>query len=349
MIGVRCAAILCFTAFLINTAEGAQTNTIFGKPAGGYSIDRIGYSCGYKAKMGCSAWVAYHLKPEYFGQERTLQGELSLYADPAVVASGLNAPPTDDIRNSSLVPVYFFTHANALGRGRECEKEVYSLVNVAPARGSETMPKVWRELDDATRQWAQEFKEVWVITGPIFKEDAERTMSRKMAIPDSFYKIVARKDGESLATIAFIIPQDASGKISEYLANIETIERSTDLDFFPTLPREKEKALKTANSVMWDLPGGKVATTLPGKGKRGPIGPPPDLIGKPSADSGKSERAPGDAAASEPASRPAPGGDGKVWVMGNIYYRSGSKRFGKGSGVYNTEEEAQLLGFTAGE
>lgn len=330
MRGLSGAIILCFVTTWLSAAE--SEHFILGKPVGGYSVNHVGYSCGYRAKMGCSAWVAYHLKPEYFGQDRVLKGVQPLYSDPAIDGSGLNAPGPDDIKESSLLPVFFFPHDSALGRGLECEKEVYSLVNVAAARESETMAKVWRELDAATRQWAQDYKEVWVIAGPIFAEDPERTASRKMAVANEFFKIVARKDGDTIKAIAFRIPQDASGNISQHLVSIVDIEKQTDLEFFPALPREQRKALKSTVQPMWEIAGAK-GGTLPGKNK-GTV----DMVGK-----GTTKGA--DAASDAGKSASAAGADGKVWVVGDKFYKAGSKEYGKGDGTPMDYDAATQLGF----
>lgn len=327
--GIPGAVVLCFMATLLSAAE--SEHIILGRPVGGYTINHVGYCCGYKAKVGCSAWVAYHLKPDYFGKEPALKGAQHLYIDPAVAASGLKTPASDDLKDPGLLPLFFFSRDNALGRSPECEKEVFSLVNVAAAKGGEPMLEVWRKLDAATRQWAQDFKEVWVIAGPIFPAEPERTASRKMAIPQSFYKIVAKKEGDTIKTIAFIVPQDASGKLSGYITTIAEIEKVTDLDFFPALPRDQKKIVKTAVPVMWELAPSTIVES-PVKSAGLPTGV-RDRISEPLPNTGKSA--------------PASGGSGKVWVLGERYYSSGSTRYGKGGGTFMTEEEATLLGFTA--
>ena len=323
---IRAAVVLCFVANVLFAADGEHS--ILGKPVGGYSIDHVGYSCGYKSKMGCSVWVAYHLSSELIGKPRALKGTPPLFVDPVIAASGLSSPAPDDLGNSSLFPLFFFSHDAAVGRSPQCEKEVYSLANVAAARGSETMPKVWKDLDTATREWARAFKEVWVITGPVFSEQSERTASRKMAIPDAFYRIVARKEGDSIKAIAFKIPQDASGAISEYMTTIADIEKATDVIFYPSLSRETGKAIKTAKSVMWETTVAKTAPAGKGVGK----------VNEPAVDSGTNTSV-------------AVSGDGKVWVLTEerIYCRSRSSRYGKGNGMFMTEEEAGLLGFTAAQ
>ncbi|MEI6807190.1 MAG: DNA/RNA non-specific endonuclease [bacterium] len=327
-----CVLALCFVATWLFAAE--SEHVILGKPVGGYSVNHLGYSCGYRAKLGCSAWVAYHLKSEYFEQDRVLKGGQQLYSDPAITASGLNAPGPDDLKESSLIPLFFLPHDSALGRGQACEKEVYSLANVAAARESETLFKVWRELDAAIRQWAQDYKEVWVIAGPIFAEDPERTASRKMAIPSEYYKIVVRKDGDTIKTVAFRIPQDASGNISQHLASIVDIEKQTDLEFFPDLPRDQRKAIKSVAQPMWELAATKGGAPVKNKGSAAMGGSGPAKGGAQGSDAGKSAA--------------AAGGDGKVWVIGDKFYKAGSKEYGKGNGTTMDYEAATQLGFVPG-
>jgi hypothetical protein len=298
----------CAVASAALAAE--EEHVILGKPLGGFPVKRIGYSCGYKAKVGCSIWVAYHL----------------------IQKAGLLAPGPEEYQPSAgLFPLTLFPHDNALGRSPECEKEVYSMVNIAASRGNDGMRKVWKETDDLIRGWARQYKEVWVITGPIFSAASPRTESGRAVVPDAFYKIVVRREGDGIKTVAFKIPQDFDGKPAHCLASIASIEKETDIEFLPALPADQRRAIKAVAPVMWNAPGGSTAgrpsRTAAPAGAAGPVRVEP---------AGEDQGA-------------VPAAAGQVWVLTREgkYFRSDSKNYGKGDGTLMDEEAAASLGFRA--
>ena len=90
--------------------------------------------------------------------------------------------------------------------------------------------KLWAELEALVRVWAQKFDEVWVIAGPVFGRSPKRTHTGRVAVPRAFYKIIIRKDGDSVKTLAFKIPHNAprKSKLAVVGPRFSTAKTSTD-------------------------------------------------------------------------------------------------------------------------
>jgi DNA/RNA endonuclease G (NUC1) len=98
---------------------------------------------------------------------------------------------------------------------------------------------VWKKIEQSCNAWANKYERVWVVCGPVFfgKEPAMwlgQDGEQKIAIPDALFKIVIRKDGDTLKTLAFIIPNivpKAKKDPKLFLTSIDDVEKKTGLDF----------------------------------------------------------------------------------------------------------------------
>jgi DNA/RNA endonuclease G (NUC1) len=140
----------------------------------------------------------------------------------------------------------------------------FYLANAAP-RSPDLNQGMWRWLEDAVRAWAVRYGEVYVVTGTLFEQSRIRTVaSGRVAIPESFYKIVVRPEGDDLAAIAVIVPNDLEGlpappgtrragpRVSaeeadaflvEHLVTIDAVERAAALPLLPALPAAIKRTL----------------------------------------------------------------------------------------------------------
>ena len=334
---MKTALLVILAAAATAASAATEEHVIFGRPTGGYPLTHVGYVSGYKSKLGTSVWVSYHLKPGYFADDVAPAAEQKLYVEAVLADKGLRSPPVDDIASSGLPPLFFFPAADAQGRDAECRREVNSLVNVAPAKGPDVL-RLWGELDEKVHGWTREFGEVWVMAGPIFDSEPERTRSGRTAIPSAFYMIVVRKEDDAVKTVAFKIPQDGAGELKNMLCTIDSIEQDTEIDFLSELPDDVENTVESAASTMW-------ADALPPK----PAAPAEKSPSAPvaTAGAGKTNEPPKEAVSDVPkgpAIKPTPG---KVWVRraAGLYFTADSPSYGSGEGMEMDEFEAQALGF----
>ncbi len=146
-------------------------------------------------------------------------------------------------------------------RSKDTVMNTYFMSNMMPQFGSVNSGS-WKYIETATRLWAAELGEVYVISGAIFDRDgdgirdadvdAERAPpTRKVAKPTAFYKIIFYLgENDNLRAISFILPhiQASTAPNPRYvptrITSIDTIEEVTGLNFFPRLPNALQDALE---------------------------------------------------------------------------------------------------------
>jgi endonuclease G len=149
------------------------------------------------------------------------------------------------------------------------QKETYYLSNMCPQYG-ELNQKIWQKLEDQVRKLAVNSGTVYVVTGPMFYEEAEDDPKRAdgyvehqvigdgVAVPTHFFKMVFWKDyqGKWQGT-AFVMAnqKDAFPKpydFAKYIRPIRWIEERTGLDFDPELPGPDVIRVEEQPGHMWN-------------------------------------------------------------------------------------------------
>jgi endonuclease G len=77
----------------------------------------------------------------------------------------------------------------------------------------------------------------------------------KAAIPDAFFKIVVRSNGDSVETLAFLIPNilpKSKADLKECLTSIDRIENLTGLNFLTVLDDSIENAVENKIALAAD-------------------------------------------------------------------------------------------------
>ncbi len=143
--------------------------------------------------------------------------------------------------------------------GHDAAANTHTFLNAVPQRGKFNRG-IWLDLEYITSAWAQKYKSIWVVTGPIYLDGlASGYLGEKnefrVAIPDALYKIVI-KNNETTGIpyiLAFIYPQLDAGYFtknydqSRYLSTVDEIELLTALDFLTDLPKNIEKKVEKSS------------------------------------------------------------------------------------------------------
>ena len=151
--------------------------------------------------------------------------------------------PDPDVRTESATPRDYNT--SGYDKGHLCPAadmafseaaidETFLMSNMSPQVPSFNMG-IWRELEELTRDWARQFKRLYVVTGPVLKEPGLKQIGfSKVTVPGAFYKVLVAPDQHR--AIAFILPNEVSNQsVMAYACNIDKVERRTGIDFFPKL------------------------------------------------------------------------------------------------------------------
>lgn len=207
------------------------------------------YMVGYSDIKGNPLWVVYHLeassdkgahlkRPDNFTTDWRTFG---LVTSEDYSHSGYD--------RGHMAP----NHAIALFYGKQAQSQTFLMSNITPQKPSLNQ-KVWQRLESMEiDEFLPKFKTLWVYTGPLFNEQAQKLKNSFIVeIPVAFYKIyIGIQDDGSMKSLAFIIPQNAKpyDALEKYLVSIDDIEAASGLDFLPNLEKNQEIYLEKQKSV----------------------------------------------------------------------------------------------------
>ena len=108
---------------------------------------------------------------------------------------------------------------------------------------------IWKDLEKLSTDWADNYKRIWVICGPVFFNKTPAMWlgqddEMKVAVPDALFKIIIREDDmDRVKTISFLIPNivpKEKDNLNGFIATIDRIEEVTGLDFLTALGEDQD-------------------------------------------------------------------------------------------------------------
>jgi endonuclease G len=221
-------------------------------PAGtkGEVIEYLGFTLSYDEEWEQAEWVAYILERKNIQQEWGDRPR-NFKSDPKVsTGSATDA----DYRGSGYDRGHLAPFADFAWNDEQA-LETFYLSNISP-QARQFNQGVWRELEELTRDWANRFQRLYVVTGPVMTEEPKGTIGRsnRVAIPAAYYKVLLDLDDPEQKGIGFVIPNEISfDPLPEYARSIDEVEALTGIDFFPDLmPKDQEAALeRVGNPDLW--------------------------------------------------------------------------------------------------
>ncbi len=205
------------------------------------------YYAGYCDERRNPLWVAYRLDAKTFehklSRPKGFKPDLRTLSrvDPKTYSKsgydrGHLAP------NSAIASRY----------GRDAQIETFLMSNIIP-QTPELNRRIWARLEKLEDEYANTRGSIWVITGPVFGKHI-KTIGDNVEVPDACFKIIVDEEQGSIKTLAFLVPQNVTGKepLENFLTSIEEIEKLISLDFFRPMSDDLEKKLEsTAASKLW--------------------------------------------------------------------------------------------------
>lgn len=94
---------------------------------------------------------------------------------------------------------------------------------------------IWKYTEELTRFWAQQYGQIYVITGTIIDSNSP-VMGNNVRVPTYLYKIVI--DPQRSRAIAFLFPNQKLDpkQLTNYIVSIAEIEQYSGINFNPLLP-----------------------------------------------------------------------------------------------------------------
>ncbi len=209
-----------------------------------------GYAAGYSETKKNPLWVAYRL----FKTEGESYPRLQRFLVDKRTSSRIN----HDHYTGSGYDRGHMAPSAGIGRryGQDAQNETYLMSNITPQLPTLNQ-ETWEAFEKLVSEtYAQNFGEVWVVTGSIFDPDYITEICKGVEIPEAFYKIVVReRDGKPLM-LAVVMEQDVTDErvLNTLVKNVDWVEEATGLDFFWQLPDDIEEQVESAEADSgWDL------------------------------------------------------------------------------------------------
>lgn len=216
-----------------------------------HTLRNDGFMLAYSEKLANPLWVTYRVtqtKLDY-GKRPGFQTDwrsIARIQQQDYTGSGFD--------RGHMAPNYVI----ASRYGRDAQRDTFLMTNITPQKPAFNQ-KIWQRLEEiSANHFSKQFKQFWVVTGPIFDAQPKRLKKAPVAIPKAFYKIFMLPQSEHAPpqALAFILPQTAKSNdnLLKYVTSVDEVEKQTGIDFFWRLPDELENTVEAAkNYQAWSL------------------------------------------------------------------------------------------------
>lgn len=210
------------------------------------------FSLSYVEQYELPEWVSYHLTVDMLNHRKFPRTQ-DFNPDPAITTGSghYHDYQSSGYRRGHLVP------AGDMSWNKAAMDATFLLSNIAPMR-EEFNDGIWNELEQDVRDWARRYKDVIVVTGPVFQNPITSIGQNEILVPRYFYKAVFTTEDEKPKVIGFLFDQTNTmpGVLENYIVSIDSIEKVTGLDLFANLygTWDKEIQLEKVKSSTGDWP-----------------------------------------------------------------------------------------------
>ena len=229
--------LLIASMFQSQAAELRIAHCLYGCPVGSSSeshlILRPIYALSYNTHNKVADWAAYRVTSGSIGIASSLSRAAIIddFVEETLSEADFINAEEHGLTRALLVPLVNFA-------GTPYWNEVNYLSN-AVARSRNLSLGAWYGLEWSIRNLVNRESEVYILTGPIFRETpvaAGLETQARHRVPDAFFKIVVSADNRATA---FIFDQNLPVHVHhcDTKVTIGEIETATGLDFFPENPR----------------------------------------------------------------------------------------------------------------
>ncbi len=205
---------------------------------------RDGYAVGYNFQTKNADWVAYHITAESVNASYKRSNSFKEDSDlPDYARSTLADYSGSGYDRGHLAP------SATMDFSQDSMKQSFLISKMSPQLPGFNRVG-WRILEDHVRDLANEYNELYVVTGPIYQGN-ESTIGNNVIIPSAFYKVIL--DPAFNEAIAFIVPHRdvSSSELASFVTTIDAVEQQTGLDFFSLIADSTEESMEAQLWEMW--------------------------------------------------------------------------------------------------
>jgi endonuclease G len=201
-------------------------------------IKHTGFSLLYNETHEQATWVAYELTKEE--TNKTFDRTDKFIVDPKVKTGTAN---DKDYVGSGYDRGHLAPAAD-MGWSATAMAQSFYYSNMSPQSPSFNRG-IWKKLEELVRYWAIENNSVYVVTGPVLTSNLKTIGPNNVSVPNYYYKVILDFNEPNIKGIGFIMPNTSlSGPLEKFAVTIDSVEKFTGLDFFPSLPNYQEEAIE---------------------------------------------------------------------------------------------------------
>lgn len=251
-LGLFIKAILIFAYLAGNGSEPVNPHPA-GSPLATMIVKHSYYTLAYSEENEQALWVYYRLTPDFI--TGAVKRNDNFRPDPAVRTGSATLA---DYKNSGYDRGHLCPAAD-MKLNTTAMSETFYMSNMSPQvpafnRG------IWSQVEDQVRKWALRYDSLYVVTGPVFRNNLGVIGQNKVTIPGYYYKVIYSPGKERM--IGLVLPNKASSEaISRYVVPVDSVESLTGIDFFPELADASEDKLERAVDISGWMNAGSVGRT----------------------------------------------------------------------------------------
>lgn len=221
----------------------------FGVPgASGDLLCRKGFLLSHDARRKTPVWVAERMTRERLKSKLKRSDNFKPDAD---LPKGQRAE-LSDYKGSGYDRGHMAPAAD-MAWDVQAMSESFYLSNMVPQAGAGMNRGIWADLEKKVRRWVQQRGELYVYSGPIYKEGDTRTIGRnRVAVPGHLFKVIL--DPSEREALALIMPNKPlnTEDMPMYLVPVDEVEKQTGLEFFSALPPEEQERIESSKApALW--------------------------------------------------------------------------------------------------
>jgi len=239
-LGLFVKAILFF-AYLVGSGSEPVNPHPAGSPLAATIVKQSYYTLAYSEENEQALWVYYRLTPDFI--TGTVKRNDNFRPDPAVRTGSATLA---DYKNSGYDRGHLCPAAD-MKLNATAMSETFYMSNMSPQipgfnRG------IWSRVEDQVRKWALVHDSLYIVTGPVFRDNLGVIGQNKVTVPGYYYKVIYSPGKQEM--IGLVLPNKASSEaVSRFVVPVDSVESLTGIDFFSELADASEDKLESAVDI----------------------------------------------------------------------------------------------------
>ena len=185
-----------------------------------------GFAIMYSARSRTPLWSAEHLTRERIAQAKTIDRQDSFHEESRLPRSARAS--LSDYSGSGYDRGHLAPNGDMATRSQQYDS--FSLANIAP-QSPRNNRYIWRNLEEATRDLAEQYGEVYTVTGVAFLNAQVTQLDKRVLVPSHFYKVVYIPTLDSAGV--YYAPNDESERVE--VISLDDLESRIGVDVLPVL------------------------------------------------------------------------------------------------------------------